>query len=235
MTLKRWNLRWEDLDKNNTYLDNLIKYYDTFNRTEGKSPRTITWYTDTLRTFERFLQGRGSALLRDARIQEVREFIIYLQEKQKWDGNGKATVNNLSPFTVQGFMRSLRAFYSWLQREVYMETNELANLRLPKTPKLLVQTLSQEEIEQVLGCLNPYTSVGARDTAIILMFLDTGLRCSELAGLKLEDVNMEQGLVKVMGKGSRERIVPIGNRVQKAVQRCASQKLQDALGGNLLN
>ena len=213
MTLKRRNLRWEEVDKNNIPLDKLIRHYESFNRTEAKFPRIISWYSDTLYAFEEFLKRRGSALLRNAGINEVREFILYLQEKEKRNGNGR-TCNKgskLSPFTVQGFVRSLKAFYSWLYREGYTDMNELARLRLPKTPKNLVQTLSQDEIRQILGCLNPLTAVGTRDIAIFMTFIDTGLRCSELVGTKLKDVDMEQGPMKVLGKGSRERIVPIGN------------------------
>ncbi|MFC1955835.1 tyrosine-type recombinase/integrase [Chloroflexota bacterium] len=221
MTLKRRNLRWEEVDKSNILLDKLIRHYESFNRTEGKSPKTISWYSDTLHTFEGFLKRHDSALLRDAGINEVREFILYLQEKEKRGGNGRSCSkgSKLSPFTVQGFVRSLKAFYSWLHREGYTEINELARLKLPKTPKKLVETLSQEEIRQILGCLNPLTAVGTRDIAIFMTFIDTGLRCSELAELKLMDVNMEQGSMKVLGKGSRERIVPIGNGVQKVFQR----------------
>ena len=66
MILKRKNLRWEEVDKSNIPLDKLIRHYESFNRTEGKSPRTISWYSDTLHTFEGFLEKRGGALLRDA-------------------------------------------------------------------------------------------------------------------------------------------------------------------------
>ena len=144
MTLTRRNLRWKEVDKSHIPLDKLIRHYESFNRTEGKSPRTISWYSDTLHTFEGFLKRHGSALLRDAGINEVRVFILYLQEKEKRSGNGW-TCNKggkFSPFTVQGFVRSLKAFYSWLHQEGYTEVNELAELKLPKTPKKLVQTLS---------------------------------------------------------------------------------------------
>lgn len=158
-----------------------------------------------MHAFEGFLKKRDRALLLDAGINEVREFILYLQEKVKWEGNGRTCSegSKLSPFTVQGFVRSLKAFYSWLQREGYTEMNELASLKLPRTPKKLVQTLSQEEIRQILGCLNPLTAVGTRDIAIFMTFIDTDLRHSELVGLKLGDVSLEQGSMKVLGKGSQ--------------------------------
>ena len=85
MTLKRRNLRWEEVDKSNIPLDKLIRHYESFNRTEEKSPRTISRYSDTLHTFEGFLKRHSSALLRDAGINELREFILYLPGKGKME------------------------------------------------------------------------------------------------------------------------------------------------------
>jgi len=222
MTPRRRNQRWEELDKADMPLSRLIRHYETFNQTEGKSPKTISWYTDTLLTFETFLERSGrSTMLGDVGIGEVREFILYLQQKQRWDGKHGTHIKDdrLSPFTVQGFVRSLKAFYSWLYREGYTEDNELAYLKLPKVPRKLVQTLSEEEIRRILSCFNPSTTIGARDMAIVMTYIDTGIRCSELIGLKMSDVHLQEGYMKVFGKGGRERVVPMGNGVQKAIQR----------------
>jgi len=138
MTLKRRNLRWEEVDKSNIPLDKLIIHYESFNRTEGKSPRTISWYSDTLHTLEGFLEKRGSSLLLDAGINEAREFILYLQEKEKWGRNGRTCSkgSKLPLFTVQGFVRSLKAFYSWLRREGYTEMKDLRLIATGKTVKI---------------------------------------------------------------------------------------------------
>jgi len=222
MTLRKRNQRWQDLDRANIPLGKLIRLYATFNQAEGKSPKTISWYTDTLLTFEKFLiNGGRSTSLGDISIGEAREFILYLQQKQRWDGNNgnHGKDDRLSPFTVQGFVRSLKAFYSWLYQEGYTEENELAYLKLPKVPHKLVQILTEEEIRRIMSCFNPMTTIGARNMAIIMIFLDTGIRCSELISLKLSDVHIQEGYIKVFGKGGRERIVPIGGGVQKAIQR----------------
>jgi integrase/recombinase XerC/integrase/recombinase XerD len=116
-------------------------------------------------------------------------------------------------------VRSLKAFYSWLHQEGYTEENELARLKLPKVPHKLVQTLTEEEIRRIMSCFNPMTTMGARNMAIVMMLLDTGIRCSELTSLQLSDVHMQEGYIKVFGKGGKERIVPIGSGVQKAIQR----------------
>ena len=104
MTLNRRNLRWDEVNKSNIQLDKLIRHYESFNRSKGKSPRTISWYSDTLHTFESFLKKHGGALLRDTGINEAREFILYLQEKTKWhgDGNTYGAGGKLSPFLCRG-------------------------------------------------------------------------------------------------------------------------------------
>jgi integrase/recombinase XerC/integrase/recombinase XerD len=83
----------------------------------------------------------------------------------------------------------------------------------------VVEILTQEEIGRVLGCIDQNTASGARNYAILILLLDTGLRCSEMLNMELEDVNIGGGYLKVMGKGGKERIVPFGASVQKALLR----------------
>jgi site-specific recombinase XerD len=83
----------------------------------------------------------------------------------------------------------------------------------------MVEVLAQEEVSRILSCVDHDTATGCRDLAIIVTFLDTGLRLSELTGLPMSDAHLDQGYLKVMGKGSKERIVPIGNTARKALQR----------------
>ncbi|MCL0053104.1 tyrosine-type recombinase/integrase [Dehalococcoidales bacterium] len=95
----------------------------------------------------------------------------------------------------------------------------MAKLKPPKAPSKVVEVLAPEEITRVLGCINPNISSGARDYAILILLLDTGLRCSELTSFQLNDINIENGYLKVMGKGGKERIVPFGASAQKALLR----------------
>jgi len=216
------NQRWEELDKRNIPLEQLIRHYEVYNRSEGKSPRTISWYTDNLTKFTRFLQNGGSPVhLADVGIGEAREFILYLQQKRKWDDSDtiRTRDENLSPYTIQGYVRSMRAFYSWLHREGYTEENELANLKVPKAPKKLVEVLTEEESQKVLSCLDTKTEVGVRNRALAMTLLDTGLRCSELVDVTIGNAGLENGYLKVMGKGGKERIVPVGSSIQKILQR----------------
>ncbi len=78
---------------------------------------------------------------------------------------------------------------------------------MPKTPKKMVEPLTTVEIEQLIGAQNPLTAIGSRDIAILITLLDTGLRCSELYALRLQDAHIEEGYLKVVGKGNKERLV----------------------------
>ena len=222
MVVRTKNRRWQELVKDNIPLEKLARHFETYNRCEGKSPGTIEWYSRVLRFFRSYLEQEGySTDLRDLTLEVVREFIIYLQTRRKWHRHPyiPSPGGNLAAISVQNYVRALRAFFSWLHREGYTEDNILAELKPPKAPQKLVEILTNEEVGRILVCLDADTSSGSRDTAMVITFLDSGLRLSELIGLKITDAHLEQGYLKVMGKGAKERIVPIGNLAQKALQR----------------
>jgi len=208
MKSRRRNLHWVDLDMAELELEKLILHFAQSNKAEGKSPKTMTWYTEMITGFTRFLTGTGRRpVLSEFDITIVREFIIYEQER------------GMSPFTVQGKVRALKAFASWLFNEGYTTDHVLYNLKMPKAPQNLIEPLTAVEIDQLVKYQNPLTSLGCRNTAILVLLLDTGIRVSELCGLRFEDVHIEGGYLKVMGKGSKERIVPIGGLAQKMLWR----------------
>lgn len=206
-TRKR-NLRWVDIDMAEVELDKLILHFAQSNKAEGKSPRTIAWYSEMLSDFTRFLELKGCrGVLSRFDIEAVRDFVVYEQER------------GMSPYTVQGKVRALKAFSSWLFREAYTSDNLLSNFKLPRVPTNLIEPLTSAEIDQLVNCQNPLTAIGCRDIAILIIMLDTGVRLSELCGLLFEDAHVEEGYLKVMGKGSKERIVPIGASTQKMLWR----------------
>jgi len=116
-------------------------------------------------------------------------------------------------------VRTLRAFFSWLAREGLVESNLGSSLKPPKIPRKIVSTLSDEEIRSILNMLKATNPCDARNRSIVMILIDTGLRIKELTNLKMDDLNLDQGVLKVMGKGEKERIVPIGNNAQRALQR----------------
>ncbi len=193
------------MDKDDINLQDLIRYFDTYNRSDGKSPATLRWYDQTLNTFLGWLIETGRpANLGSIDENTVREFILCFQEHLVHGHKIKVpSVNNR--------VRALRAFFNWLYRKGYTETHLLQDVRPPRIPQVIVNTLSDEEIAAIMSGLDHSTMTGSRDTSILALFLDTGVRLSELVGLKTRDVHIEDQYVKVMGKGSKERMVAFGN------------------------
>jgi integrase/recombinase XerD len=90
-------------------------------------------------------------------------------------------------------------------------------MKIPKAPKKIIPIFSEEQLRHLFRSVDITSPIGYRDYTIMLALLDTGTRCSELTGLRLADVNLDSRLLKVWGKGSKERLVPIGAKVQKAL------------------
>ncbi|MFO7772789.1 MAG: tyrosine-type recombinase/integrase [Dehalococcoidia bacterium] len=207
----RRNPRWEDMDKRRIGLDQLIQHFEIFNRSEGKSPKTVKWYSDVLNLFLHWLESEGmSTEIGAVGEVEVRSFVLHLRERKV---NGKP----LSTHTIANRVRGLKGFFSWLAAKRYTEENVLTNLRLPKTTQIVIEPLNPEEVKLIFSNINEDTALGARNAAIMALFLDTGLRLSEVVSLNEEDVHLDQRYVKVMGKGAKERIVPVGASCQKAL------------------
>jgi len=212
---ERWRTSVDQLT-----LPDLARFFEFHNRTEGTSPTTIRWYNEVLERLGRFLQGEGASLLiADIGEPEVRAFIAHLQHKTKWSGTAYARPERLSGEGIQHRVRALKAFFGWLHREGYTDTNRLARLRNFTVEQKLKDILTEEEIGAILASFDNKTAWGARDAAILTLMLDGGLRLSEVVGLRLEDVDVDAGYLKVMGKGSKERIIPFGAAAQKALWR----------------
>ena len=205
---KRVNVRWSEIKMSELELEKLILHFAQCNKSEGKSPRTVSWYTETLMGFTDYLSIIGrKPVLGELSVVSVREFILAQQTKQ------------LSPFTVQGRVRALKAFGSWLFREGYFSENILTAVKLPKVPIKIIEPLTPTEINKLVGYQNQLTAIGSRDVALLIAFLDTGLRLSELSNLPFEDAHIEQGYLKVVGKGNKERVVPLGGLSQRILYR----------------
>lgn len=225
MSMRKPKVRWSDLDKSDIPLETLIAQFDTYNQTVGKSSKTRQWYKTSLSQFQRYLKRQNlSTQLGELDIYAVREFVQYLQTSDMCEGHPWTSRKGerLSSVSVHTKVRAIRAFFSWLHKEGFTEENILQNLTPPKMPKRFVKVLSQDETEAILRAMDSDNSIGARDLAIMLILFDTGLRLSEVSGLKMADVSLDRGYMKVFGKGSKERIVPIGSTVTSSVQRYIS-------------
>jgi integrase/recombinase XerD len=129
----------------------------------------------------------------------------------------------LSPRSVARNVSALKGFYKFLLQEGILDQNPLRHLRTPKVIPGLPEVLNREEVEKLLQKPEPSKPLGMRDRAMFELLYASGLRVSELVGLSVNDVNLEVGYVRARGKGSKERLVPIG--------RAAIQALKDYVGG----
>ncbi len=206
------------MDKKRIPLSKLVEHYLTTCRTEGKTPSTLRGYKEKLGRFVRWCED---ARLQEFSVELIREYILYLQTVPMYEGHPYHPCNGqpMSQSNVRNHVRVLRGFSSWLHEEAYTIENILQRLKVPKAPKKVMTTLSNEEIERLFACLNLNSSYGCRDAAVLLLFLDTGLRCAELVNIEVPDVELEDRWLKVMGKGQKERIVPFGSRAAKLLQR----------------
>ncbi|MFC2032901.1 tyrosine-type recombinase/integrase [Chloroflexota bacterium] len=198
-------------------IDGLVGRYEQSNIVDGKSPKTIAWYRDMLTQFSVYLKAKQyHSDPSYFNIDTVRGYVLYLRHKPKFEGHPytPAQVKSISPKTVQCHVRALKAFSSWLYAEGYTPENRLKNLKIPKAPVTVIEPLTPEEIKKVTTSINKESPTETRNYALFTTLLDTGLRASEAAGITLTNLNLTDGYIKVMGKGSKERIVPIGKYIQ---------------------
>ena len=202
-------------------LDTLIDGYRLYCQADGKSPHTIRRYMGKLSVFQAYLAHHDhTAGEPDLDVQTIRAFIVHMQTSVKADelNPHKPTRSEpLSPYTIQGYVRVLKAFFTWAHRESLMNENPTRLVKVPRAPKSIVPTFTTAQVETLLGAIDRTKPTGYRDFCMALTLLDTGMRLSELVGLELDAITLDEGYCRVIGKGSKERIVPLGASLQKVL------------------
>lgn len=203
-------------------LSHLVEGFVLHCRSKGLSPRTIAWYQQKLGHFRAYLETQGIPTEPTSITPtHVRLFIYRMQATKLGENNAHIPLTDkpISAFTVQGYVRTLKAFFSWLVSEEFIDESPLARISIPKAPKKIVPTLSETQVAQLLRAVNKRTPTGARDFAILCLLLDCGLRVGEVRSLRMVNVHLEDGWAMVHGKGAKERPVPLGATSQKALWR----------------
>jgi site-specific recombinase XerD len=210
-------------------LKSLVNGFVLTKQTEGKSPRTVEFYSENLKRFLWYASRQGwSDDIRMVTQWHVREFLGYLaNEKGRWglEGNGlESSQGKVSQATLHHYFVVLANFFGWVVREGFMPESPMAKIKVAKAKVKVVKPYTLEEIRRMIGvCDCDYEHnakfLGSRNKAMVLVLLDSGVRLSELIGMRLEDVNTSNGNTRVMGKGGKERVVRIGKVAQKALWR----------------
>jgi site-specific recombinase XerD len=173
-------------------------------RVEGRSRKTLDLYEWV---FDRFAGFIGDSALAEIHSGRIRQYLAHCQEM----GYTLASLGM--------HYRVLHAFFNWLKREGVITANPLLGISPPRQPKQYPFVLEEHHIRALLAACDKSTLQGVRNYAMLLLFVDCGLRLNELIGLRLGDVSLAQRSLKVHGKGSRDRIVFMGARTAKALRR----------------
>lgn len=179
----------------------------------GYAAATLRLYGDYLMGFCEFLEGRGLT------VQAVGKEDL---KGYEWWLLGRKTEATGEPWSVSTrglHIRAVKKFFRWLEQAGKILVDPSYVLHEPKKERPLPRALREEEAERLLSAPDTTTISGARAGAILEMFYSTGLRLSEMAGLTLEDVNIEEGWVRVnQGKGKKDRVVPLGPRAGQVLK-----------------
>jgi integrase/recombinase XerD len=186
--------------------DLIERFCDALWLQEGLSANTLEAYRRDLEGLERWISKRGTALMSASRA----DLLDYLSGSV---GKGAR------PRTTARLLSSLRRFYGYLVREEKIKTDPTTLIDSPKLGRPLPKSLSEEQVEKLLESPDVTKPLGLRDRAMLETLYATGLRVSELVGLTLSQVSLTQGVVRVIGKGDKERLVPLGEEAISWISR----------------
>jgi len=195
-------------------------YLDSFRRNlraKNVADRTVQTYCESVAQFGAFLHGRGMPVdLENIRREHVESFIEDLLSRFK-------------PATAANRFGGLRAYFKWASEEGEIRESPMARMSPPRVPDQPPPILREDDIMRLFKACQGNSFEERRDTAILRLLLDTGLRRAELANITLEDVDLDQTTIRVLGKGGRIRVVPFGRKAARDVDRYLRLRQQHRL------
>ena len=198
----------------------LSEYLEFLEVEKGLSPNTIDAYRNDLTSFFDFCQGRGiSNIVKIDRV-DLNAYILRLRE------------DKYTPSSVMRKVASLRGFFKWFCANEYGKKNPAQTLEQPKLPKRLPKVMTIDELNKIIN-----SDLSLLESLIVELLYGCGLRVSELVNLKLTNIDVKQKFIQCYGKGSKERIVPFGNKAKDAINKYLKQRevivLEHKLSANL--
>lgn len=188
--------------------DIYIQEYENYLKLERSlSPNSVEAYVHDVTKLKQFLEISGSDLTPlQITMVELQDFIEYINEL------------GMSAFSQARIISGLKSFYKFLLYEGELDADPTELLEAPKLGRKLPDTLSVEEIDRILSAIDHSTPEGMRNRAMLETLYSSGLRVSELIGLKMSNVHFDVGFLRIFGKGSKERLVPVGREALKFIK-----------------
>lgn len=194
------------------------RFLDSVWAERGLSDNSLQSYRHDLFHLQDCLASRGKAL-----PEATREDILAILAAEIQQGK--------SPRSLSRYLSAYRQFFRWLVREGKIDSDPVALIESPKTGRGLPKALTEAQVESLLAAPDTGTALGLRDKAMLELMYATGLRVSELVGLELSNINLNQGVVRVIGKGQKERLVPIGDEAHESLNTYLSGSRPELLKG----
>ncbi|MGI6367895.1 MAG: tyrosine-type recombinase/integrase [Anaerolineae bacterium] len=185
------------------------------------TPKTLVHYRYTCQSFVRFLQEQGIDSPAAITPQHVRAYLVSLQRR------------GLKDTTQHAHARGIKTWLRWLEDEGDIPRNPMAKVAMPRLEQRIPPPFSRDDVRTLLSACDRHTAIGARNFALVMTLLDTGLRASELMAMKVGDVDMRTGLCTVLGKGRKMRQVRVGSKARQALVRMLGYRQGVTPGGAL--
>jgi site-specific recombinase XerD len=198
-------------------LERLARSFERHLRAENKSSKTVTTYGESVIQLRAYLAGEGITSADEVRREHVEGFLEQLLEKR-------------SVATASVRFRALQQFFRWLVGDEHIPSDPMAKMKVPFVPEQLVPILTDVDIRALLATCQSRTFEDRRDEAIIRLLADTGIRRGELLGMECEDVDLDVGVVTVLGKRRRRRQAPVGAKTARAMDRYSNLRAHRADG-----
>lgn len=211
-------------------LKQAIDFFIVEQKYRGNSEKTISTYKQQLKYFLNF---SGNVDMKELNYSVVQDYTLFLRNKLKNSNHPYSEVKNehISDITIQTYIRGLKSFINFCIERKYLTKETFEYFRLPKAKKVIIEILSDEQIKQLFSFCdrNNNKKIALRNKLIISLMVDCGLRVNEVATLKISNIKLKDNILKVLGKGNKERNVPFGDYtselLRKYIKKYASEDL----------
>ncbi|MES2236726.1 MAG: site-specific tyrosine recombinase XerD [Pseudomonadota bacterium] len=198
------------------------EFIDALWLADGLAKNTLAGYRSDLQLFAIWLVARGTTLSTASEVT-INDYLAHLH----------ARAGSIKTTSQRRLMASLKRLYRWLLDQGRTQSDPLRNIEKPKAIQRFPKTLAEKQVTDLLDAPDTDTALGLRDRAMLELLYATGLRVSELIGLRLFELNLNDNVVRVMGKGSKERLVPLGEVAADWLARYIREARGNLLGGHV--